>query len=302
MKLDNDPLADDLRPDRGVFAEGLLLDAGDFRDEQTYHRGRLARALAALHGSGTVLGLRVGHDPAMPATETQPAREEQIRVEPGLAIDRAGRLIEVPREVCLRLPRWLAGQGAALGPAFHAAVSVRDRPTDPAATMDGIVVDVFVRYVACEVGRTPTFASGPFDALDATAASRLRDAYEVTLRLRDEPAPPAPRPQPEWFPDPPAGADAATVADLARDAILGAWDQFSDRDVGAGKLARLPEHPPGQEPTSVLLARLVVKAVQQADGTVTRTDDQAVAVLNHLRRFVYPVGVVARLAGLAAAG
>ncbi len=295
MKQDSDPLAEDLRPDRGNYAEGLLLDAGDFRDEQTYHRGRLARALSVLHGSGTVMGLRVGHDPTVAATDTTPGREEQIRVEPGVAIDRAGRLVEVPRRVCLRLPRWLAKQGAALGPAFHAGVPVQDRPTDPAATMDGIVVDVFLRYVACEVGRTQTFANGPFDATDATSASRLRDAWEVTLRLRDEPSPPAPSPRPEWLPGTPAGADAA---DHAREAILDAWTLVSDRDAGTGKLARLPEHPPGQDPTSVLLARLVVEAAQQPDGSVTRSSAERVAVLNHLRRFAYPVGVVARLAGL----
>ena len=45
--------------DRVYYATGTLLDARDFLDEQTYHRGRLARAMQYLHGSGTVSGLRV---------------------------------------------------------------------------------------------------------------------------------------------------------------------------------------------------------------------------------------------------
>jgi hypothetical protein len=297
MKQDNDPLADELPPERGNFAEGVLLDAGDFQDEQTYHRGRLARALSALHGTGTVMGLRVGHDPAVPPTDTTRGTEEQVRVEPGLAIDRAGRLIEVPRPVCLRLSRWFAAQGAALAPAFHTDILVGEPPSDPEVRIDGIVVDVFLGYVACEVGRTQTFANGPFDATDATTASRLRDAWEVTLRFRDEPGTPSPTPQPEWLPQPPGDADGNT-GHRAREAILNAWQQVTDRDAGTGKLAGLSEHPPGQDPTSVLLARLVVEAEQQPDGSVTRAATERVEVFNHLRRFVYPVGVVARLAGL----
>jgi hypothetical protein len=46
------------RPDRPFYATGVLLDAEDFLDEQTYHRGRLARALAYLHGTGTIAGSR----------------------------------------------------------------------------------------------------------------------------------------------------------------------------------------------------------------------------------------------------
>ena len=74
---------------RPHYATGMLLGARDFADEQTYHRNRLARALAfatgagarrlpagsldagdgslgaiGLHGGGTLAGLRVLHRPA----------------------------------------------------------------------------------------------------------------------------------------------------------------------------------------------------------------------------------------------
>src|SRR5262245_37226124 len=109
MSTRNDPLAAAAETaragvlDRVFYATGILLAADDFDAEQTYHRGRLARALAYLHGSGTVAGLRVGVLPAL-APGADPAflqgREEELRVQPGLAIDRLGRLIEIPRAAC----------------------------------------------------------------------------------------------------------------------------------------------------------------------------------------------------------
>jgi hypothetical protein len=82
-----DPIETAPPPERVNYATGVLLDAADFRDEQTYHRGRLARALRYLVGFGTIAGLRV-----VPPAATD--AELELRVEPGLAIDRYGRLIE----------------------------------------------------------------------------------------------------------------------------------------------------------------------------------------------------------------
>ena len=56
-----DPLYARPRPQRPFYATGMLLDAADFSAEQTYHRGRLAQALALLSGGGTLAGLAVGH-------------------------------------------------------------------------------------------------------------------------------------------------------------------------------------------------------------------------------------------------
>ena len=95
-----DPLYARPAPQRPHYATGILLDAGDFRDEQTYHRGRLANAVAALTGGGTLAGLRVVH---VPGDEDV---VEEIRVTAGLAADRLGRLVEVSRPACLRLERW----------------------------------------------------------------------------------------------------------------------------------------------------------------------------------------------------
>src|SRR5215468_11130838 len=104
-----DPLYAWPPPDRAVYATGVLLDAQDFTDEQTYHRGRLARALTFIAGAGTLAGLRVS---AQAATASTP---EEIRVAPGVAVDRLGRLIEIPRPACLRLARWFDASIAADG-------------------------------------------------------------------------------------------------------------------------------------------------------------------------------------------
>ena len=72
-----DPLYAGPRPERAAYATGMLLDAQDFIDEQTYHRGRLARALAFLAGGGTLAGLEVTHRPA------DADQAEEIQVAPG---------------------------------------------------------------------------------------------------------------------------------------------------------------------------------------------------------------------------
>ena len=44
------------------LVEGLMLSAAHFEVEQLYHRSRLSRMLACLHGQGTVCGLDVTYE------------------------------------------------------------------------------------------------------------------------------------------------------------------------------------------------------------------------------------------------
>lgn len=282
MNDGTDPLVSRQDPDRVFYDEGVLLDAADFLAEQTYHRGRLARALAFLHGSGTVAGLRVHLDPPDPPSAA-PGSVEQLVVEPGLAIDRFGRLIELPRPACIRLQRWLdARDDDALLQALHLGGQAAEVD---GARLDGVVADLFVRFVACERGKTPAFATGPFDALDAVVPARLRDGYALELRLRTGGLP---TPQGHWPPD---------RAQL-HDAIFAAWDRAAARDA-RGKLEPLPEHLPGQDTTSLFLARVVIPASQPAPGErVARSPGAPVAILNELRPFVYTAGALASVTGL----
>lgn len=290
-----EPLARDAVLDRVFYATGILLAANDFDAEQTYHRGRLARALTYLHGSGTVAGLRVvvvpalnaGDDPAFPN-----GRGEELRVEAGLAVDRLGRLVEIPRAACLRLDRWYNGEPDVdrLRSALHGAPD------------DGVIVDVFVRYVTCDRGKTPAFAAGPFDALDAVQPSRLRDAYELTLVPRAEASPPlpdttdaAPPPLPPTPLDPDIGVNRAAL----QEAIFDGWREGTQWWTDRGPV-RLREHVVGQDPTSLFLARLVLPATAAptADARPVRTAGATVRVDNVSRRFVYSTAALARWLGI----
>ncbi len=257
-------------PDRLAFATGMLLDAGDFEDEQLYHRGRLARALAYLHGDGTVVGLRVDR-------EVKPTTGERLIVRPGLALDRVGRLVEVPGDACLRLDRWYQScQAAQLDAAMHDAAG-------------GVVVDVFVRFVPCARGMTPAFAAGPFDATDAVQPSRLRDGYQVGLFPRPE----DPQPLPEQDFTVAAGHDLGAL----RQAVFDKWNADAQAWTDHG-LAPRREHLVNQDTTAVFLARLVIPAKRGPAGARPIRQAADVTIDNASRRFVWPVAAIARWAGL----
>lgn len=266
MKKSDPLLKPNTEADRLHYATGELLGADDFRDEQTYHRRQLARALLFLQGSGAIAGLRVvarhlpGSDPSLDDVE--------LEVEPGLALDRAGRLIEVPRPACLRVRRWYEfvehqlpdSDGLDvddLRTAFHGA--------------DGVVLaDIYLTFHPCDRGYTPAFASGPFDALDASQPSRVRDAYELALVPRSEADPP-----PAF--DPWAGihdAPAALRPEVARQVSLNAW-----RMLAIPPPDTLPEaqNPAGVDPTAVLLARLSIPAGPAPDGDSAPVPDWTAA-------------------------
>jgi hypothetical protein len=299
-----DPLFARPLAERPSYATGMLLDAQDFSDEQTYHRGRLARALASLTGGGTLAGLRVAHTPSVGGATPHP---EEIRVEPGLAVDRLGRLTEVPRPACVRLQTWFDAEFAADGGdrLRLAAYTTFDGLLSPRAVGEagtggrspiparGVVADVFLRFIACASGLTPSFASGPFDALDAVSTSRVRDAYELqlvsrvglTAAINGLPAP---------------GPDLARIADVAQrrarlqDAILDAYPVSGRAGTPEG-LDPLPEHPAGIDPTAVFLARVVIPV---GAANPPARDGSAVLVDSWPRRFVASALLTARWIGV----
>lgn len=252
MKKSDPLLKPNTEAERLHYATGELLGADDFRDEQTYHRRQLARALLFLHGSGSIAGLRVvarhlpGSDPSLDDVE--------LEVEPGLALDRAGRLIEVPRPACLRVRRWY--EFVENQPPDSDGLDVDDLRT--AFDVDSVVADIYLTFHPCDRGYTPAFASGPFDALDASQPSRVRDAYELSLVPR-EPDPPSAFDPWEGIHD----APAALRPEVARQFSLNAW-----RMLAIPPPDTLPEaqNPAGVDPTAVLLARLSIPAGPAPDG------------------------------------
>jgi len=277
-------------PDRVFYAPGVFLDAEDMQAEQRYHRGRLTRVLTYLHGTGTAAGLRVDHD----------TERDVITVEPGLAIDRLGRLIEVPRTACLDLDRWFeyhadlvrkveAGEADA-----EEAQKASDFLQARNATDDAIVADVYVRFVVCSRGRTPAFATGPWDAIDATVPHRLRDSYELTLEMRggdDQDL----LPRSEW----PSRGDYpdfdAWMADM-RETVLDAWKVANrNRD-------EVRADPPAsaigiEDHTAVFLARVSIPITMPAagdpdEGVPQRVPDVKAEVDNDSRLLVWPTAAL----------
>ena len=266
--------------DRLFYATGTMLNADDLTDEQAYHRGQLARALRYLHGTGTVAGLKVEF-----AADT-----EEVVVQPGMAIDRVGRVVVVPRKACIRVARWFA--------------TIRDNPNTAGKltkAFDGthVVADVFLRYARCERGKTPAFAEGLLEALDAAVPARVRDWYALDMLPVADPtvAPVLP-------PDPWAGLTAGNQLDKVFDAWEDELKALRDQNKSqfwsdAVERIGLAENDLPRS-TAVFLARVPIPATAAAAGQVpTRTANGAIVPDNSARRLVLPAAAVARLAGLA---
>jgi len=293
--------------DRLNYVQGTLLDSSDFSAEQSYHRGRLARALAYLFGPGTVAGLDL---------QWSPERGE-IEITPGLAIDPLGRLIEIPAKRCIAIREWFAAQRKA--DLRNAWIAEFTAPTVPAV----LIADVFIRFRTIEQGKTPKFADGPFDALNALAPARLRDDFQIQLVLREEagrrrealasPTPPSPLPV---IPTPDADeillsldpddltAIHQRIFDLWRDEVADWRDGVPPRlREHLAPRTQLSEEDPtelGRDPSSLMLARVAVPvdAAEGADPTLREQAPlfDATSVIpeyrtgKFIRRFVYALG------------
>jgi hypothetical protein len=319
MTVQKDPLVEVQTVERVFYATGMMLDADDFQDEQHYHRSRLARALNGLHGYGTVSGLKVSYrrQAASPASGLlQPV--EQLMVQPGQALDRLGRLIEVPGPACLRLDRWYRSMAESAVPeevgqlinAFKPlpARGVREQNDPPfvgdlsavdlenggpPAASGVVVLDLFVRFIACESGKTPAFASGPFDATDAVQPSRLRDSYELLLVPRIEADLSLVLPANPW-----ALAAAQPTPGLRREVL---FERIMEpQPFPTGEYARAQE-----DTTAVLLARIAVQAAApvglaapQRPHPLPAEPARPVYINNYLRPFLYTPGALAAILGV----
>ncbi len=284
-----DPLASSLAPDRVYYATGAMLDADDFQSEQSYHRGRLARLAAYMHGSGTVAGLAVSVDAGT---------EAKLRTQPGLAIDRLGRMIELPRPYCIRLANWYADQRANNSDALY--TSFRAGNTD--LTTNHVVVDLFIKFVICQRGKQPAFATGNFDTLNGVAPHRLRDSSQLELVVRSETDLPLPDAD---FPDLSSLNASEKRAEIIRYKLEDAWQEGTLWKQDGSKLNPASEHTTSQDGTEVLLARLLIPATGQlaprdTSGEIIRDQDgniagqppqmdnsQSITVLNGIRSFAF---------------
>lgn len=263
----DDPIIADFSPQRVAYAIGRMLGAEDFQAEQNYHRNRLARVTRML-GTGTVFGLNV-------TCKTDPNADNiEVRVEPGMAIDRAGRLIEVQNAVCIRLKKFLDGQSDS-----DLSLSLKDAGDK---TMQ-LVSDVFVRFVECDRGKTPAFADNDYDATDAFTANRTLDGFRMELVLRKDAAK---LPVDPWDKVTAKGSVTAATVDSVKTMLLTAK---------AVDMTEPQEYPEGyDDPTAVFLARVGVAGKSTGAGKKPALDYSKINVNNMARLFVYPPSLLAR--------
>lgn len=246
------PVADALEgrpaPERLNLADGALLTEKHFQTEQLYNRGQISRLALHLHGAGTVAGLNVIYDPTT-------GDDVEIKVAPGMALDRLGRIVELHHESCLAVGLWLAQQEA--DPLTEAQVLAGVRAA-AGGLPDHLVGDVYLGFHACARTPEPAFATPNADTIDGVVASRVLDTGMLRLIIR--PDGDDRTPQSRVSADIPGAPSLDLVKDFKR---MRGWDltrpEADPFRLPAG--ADLSEHMVAgrlQDGTEILLARLVI--------------------------------------------
>ena len=215
----------------------------------------------------------------------------EVAVTPGVAVDRLGRMIEVPRTVCIRVQPWLANQALA------------DLNASLAHNAGNIVADVFATFVPCTSGVTPCFATNDnYSATDAFSANRLLDSFAMQLVLRTEANPGVPQDQWLLTGAVPAGAVSANYTKSLQQSILNAKSGAAAGQPFSPNGGIPAEYPKGFDYSSVFLARLAIPATAGAAGQPPNYNLNAIAVDNFKRLFLYPLSLVARSMALTSGG
>jgi hypothetical protein len=150
---------------------GMLLGVTDFETEQSYHRGKMRLHNMWLHGEGVVWGFNVQLD----------SERGEIRVLPGLALDRIGRELHLDADACLNVAAWFAAHRQEDGFEFE--------EDDTKITFDAHVV---IRFKTCLTRQVPALSEPCENAGATTAYSRVFETVEILLRPGGAPAAPAP--------------------------------------------------------------------------------------------------------------
>jgi hypothetical protein len=221
----------------------------------------------------------------------------EIQVTQGLAIDRVGRMIEVPRPVCIRIEPWLANQTISdLNSALHSG---------------NILVDVFATFVPCTRGVTPCFATNDdYSATDAFSPDRLLDSFAMQLVLRTDASPELPKDP--WLSVGPVSSPPVSSPPVSSPpAMLSAFTQGLKQSIlyaNSGPATTAPflpnasepaEYPPKFDPSSVFLARISIPATTASPpGQRPNYNLAKISIDNLSRLFLFPASLVARTIGL----
>lgn len=277
-------IANGWRPNAPFPVPSAIVDSNGnvqvLKAASTFTAGPISPVWSTAIGSTTLDG-----SPVVEAWTCAGPVQLEIEVSPGLAIDRVGRMIEVPRTVCIRIEPWLSNQSVSdLNAALHSG---------------NILVDVFATFAPCSRGVTPCFATqDDYDATDAFTANRLLDSFAMQLVLRTDAAPALP--QDPWLPAGavPSGAITPTITQNLKQSILAANSGPSATPPFASSGHSPAEIPPGFDPSSVFLARVSIPATPGASGQPPNYNLNNIAIDNLSRLFLYPASLVARSIGL----
>jgi hypothetical protein len=137
---------------------GLVLGVDEFDEEQSYFLEQDRQHHRALHGYGTVCGLRLSHDGL------------KIFVGAGVAVNPQGKVIRVPRDQCADLGDWLdvPENRAQLEQCYGS-------PPGPASLY------VHLCYRECETDNVPLPGAPCRTEEDTLAASRVTETFELRL-------------------------------------------------------------------------------------------------------------------------
>jgi hypothetical protein len=255
--------------------------------------------------STTIGGPTNDGSPSQAAWTCLGAMQIELEVTAGLAIDRVGRLIDVPRTVCIILNNWLSQQIACWQNQLSNPVAGQVAMPDPnlAIHNGNLICDVFATFVPCTQGLTPCFATeDDYDATDAFSANRYLDSFAMQLVLRTDATPLTPADPWQKIDTLPAAGSALTGAnETAVQNLLLAATAGPVAAVAGSKL--LVEYPPNFDQSSVFLARISFPAKAGATGqppTYNLAQISQTSINNNSRLFVYPAGLLARLSGLGA--
>ena len=146
----------------------MLLGVDDFETLHAYHRGKGWMHNAWLHGQGVVWGFGVEIDD----------ERDEIRVQPGLAIDGYGRELRLRQTMCVSITEW-----------FKANRDDLDlTEVDGSLAFDAHVI---ARFKACSSRPVPVMLDQCDGANSTTAPSRVLETVEIELRPGLAPARPS---------------------------------------------------------------------------------------------------------------
>ncbi|MCA9494072.1 MAG: hypothetical protein KC621_29290, partial [Myxococcales bacterium] len=141
-----------------------MLGVDELEQEQAYLMERDRRHQRALHGYGTLCGLRL-------SIRDNPGRGPEVHLSRGMAVDRAGETICVPSDQCAALNGWLQkNQG-------HLALA--------ASPPTRLVLDVRLCALECETDPVPIPGGPCRTQQDAIQPSRVKDNFKLELVPRD---------------------------------------------------------------------------------------------------------------------